>query len=150
MRNDTPTSSHASRSWRQRLGGLLFDASMPRMVKEMRRVAGPTFQAMVRDLDTPMAPAFEREVARTLNRGGSEDLIPAVTLMPPMMARFGLTAGDFGAEERTFFTEMQSVCNRCPVAGRCWQALRAEAGWEQCRGFCPNAQAFEQKALAAA
>jgi hypothetical protein len=150
MRNDNPTSSHSSRSWRQRLGGVLFDASMARLVQEMRREAGTTFQAMVRDLNTPMAPDFEREVARTLNRAGSEDLIPAVTLLPSMMARFGLSAEDFGPEERVHLGEMQTVCNSCPVVGRCWSALRAEAGWEQCRGFCPNAQAFEQKALAAA
>jgi hypothetical protein len=150
MRNDNLTSSHSSRPWLQRLGGFLVDASTPRLVQEMRRESGPTFQAMVRDLNTPMAPDFEREVARTLNRAGSEDLIPAVTLMPPMMARFGLDPDAYGPEERLHFGEMQSVCNRCPVMGRCWKALRAEAGWEQCRGFCPNAQAFEQKALAAA
>ncbi|MGJ7459306.1 hypothetical protein [Halomonas sp. RA08-2] len=146
MRNDNPTSSHSSRPWLQRLGGFLVDASTPRLVQEMRREAGPTFQAMVRDLNTPMTPAFEREVARTLNRAGSEDLIPAETLMPSMMERFGLVADDLGAEERTHFGELQIVCNRCPVAGRCWKALRADAGWEKCRGFCPNAQAFEQKA----
>jgi|SRR5690554_4348379 len=137
-------------SWYSRLNDLLFDANMPRLVQDMRREAGPTFQSMVRDLNTPMAPAFEREVARTLNRSGSNDLIPAVTLMPAMMERFGLTADDFGPDEHVQFGKMQTVCNHCPVASRCWKAMRAGAGSEQCRDFCPNAQAFDQKVLAAA
>ncbi|MCE9682656.1 hypothetical protein [Halomonas alkalisoli] len=140
---------HSSRPWLQRLSGFLFDTSMPRLVQEMLREAEPTLQAMVRDLNTPMTPAFEREVARTLNRDASEDLIPVETLMPPMMERFDLTADNFGPEERTLFGEMQTVCNRCPVVGRCWRAMRADAGWERCRAFCPNADAFEQKAVTA-
>lgn len=146
MQAQTPT----NRSWYSRLTDVLFDASAPQLVQNMRREAGPIFRSMVRDLNTPMAAAFEREVARTLNRSGSDDLIPAVTLMPAMMERFGLMADDFGPEEHVQFGKMQTVCNRCPVAGRCWKAMRADAGSEQCRDFCPNAQAFDQKVLAAA
>ncbi len=149
MHDQAPMIPHSSRSWLQRLGGVFFDASMPRLVQELRREAGPTFQAMVRDLNTPMAPAFEREVARTLNRGGREDLIPVETLMPTMMERFGLSVEDFGPEESVHLQELQHVCNRCPVASQCWRALRAGTGWEKCRSFCPNATAFEKRAAAA-
>lgn len=133
-------------SWYSRLSDLLFDANMPRLVQDMRREAGPTFQTMVRDLDTPMTAAFESEVARTLNSSGKDDLIPAVTLMPAMMERFGLVADDFGLEERTYLHTMEAVCNRCPSVGRCWQAMRARADRAQCLGFCPNAKDFVQKA----
>ena len=146
MQAQTPT----NRSWYSRLTDVLFDASAPQLVQNMRREAGPIFRSMVRDLNTPMAAAFEREVARTLNRSGSDDLIPAVTLMPAMMERFGLTADDFGPDEHVQFGKMQTVCNHCPVASRCWKAMRAGAGSEQCRDFCPNAQAFDQKVLTAA
>ena len=136
-------------SWYSRLSDLLFDANMPRLVQDMRREAGPTFQSMVRDLNTPMAPAFEREVARTLNRSGSNDLIPAVTLMPAMMERFGLEIDDFGLEERAHLHDMQAVCNRCPSVGRCWRAMRAKADRTQCLSFCPNAEDFVRKASVA-
>lgn len=144
------TQTSSKRPWYSRLSEALFDASTPQVVQELRRGAGPTFQAMVGDLNTSMTPAFEREVARTLNRNGSNDLIPAVTLMPAMMERFGLAADDFGPEERLHFGKLQSVCNRCPVAGRCWKAMRSDADSEQCLSFCPNAPAFEQKAITAA
>jgi hypothetical protein len=150
MRNDSPTLQTPRRAWWQPLEAVLEAASMPRVIQEMRRNANSTFQEMVNDLDTPMAPAFEREVARTLNRDGHEDLIPAETLMPPMMARFDLDAADFGPDEAVYYGELKTVCNKCPAVGRCWRALRAEAGWEKCRAFCPNAAAFEQKTLTAA
>ncbi|WP_163558467.1 hypothetical protein [Halomonas sp. NO4] len=134
--------------WLTRLEERLFAASMPQLVQGMRNEASTSYREMVRDLATPMAPAFEREVARTLNRGGSRELIPAETLMPEMMQRFDLAVADFGAEEATHLEELQTVCNRCPAVGRCWKAMRAGEGWEKCRGFCPNAEAFEQKTLA--
>ncbi|WP_280554033.1 hypothetical protein [Halomonas sp. 25-S5] len=136
--------------WLARLEERLFAASMPRVVQGIRHEASVVYREMVRDLDTPMAPAFEREVARTLNRGGERELIPAETLMPEMMARFDLDRDDFGPEEAVHFGELQTVCNRCPVVGRCWKAMRGGERWETCRGFCPNAEAFEHKSLAAA
>ncbi|MGM0784436.1 MAG: hypothetical protein ACQEUM_10005 [Pseudomonadota bacterium] len=136
--------------WLVRLEERLFAASMPQLVQGMRNEAATSYREMVRDLATPMAPAFEREVARTLNRGGGRELIPAETLMPEMMQRFDLAAEDFGTDEATHFAELQSVCNRCPAVGRCWKAMRGGEGWEKCRGFCPNAGAFERKALAVA
>ncbi|SFU82016.1 hypothetical protein [Halomonas korlensis] len=131
--------------WLARLEERLFEASMPRVVQGIRYEDSVDYREMVRNLDTPMAPAFEREVARTLNRGGDLELIPAETLMPAMMQRFGLGRDDFGPGEETHFGELQTVCNRCPVVGRCWKAMRAGERWEKCRGFCPNAEAFEQK-----
>ncbi|MGQ4878085.1 hypothetical protein ACOJCM_05875 [Billgrantia sp. LNSP4103-1] len=145
MHDEALNSTHRPRTWFQRLGGFLFDASMPRLVYEMRREAAPTYQAMVRDFATPMSPAFEREVARSLNRGGEVDLIPSLTLLPPMMARFGLTTKDFDPDDRQALAELQRECDRCPVVGRCWRALRAGADQERCRAFCPNAPAFETR-----
>jgi len=136
--------------WLARLEQRCFEASMPRVVQGMRHEANVDFRAMVRDLDAPMAPAFEREVSRTLNRAGERDLIPAVTLMPEMMARFGLSGEDYAPEQAAYLAELRTVCNHCPVVGRCWKAMRAGESWEKCRGFCPNAQAFEGKTLEAA
>ncbi|MEQ5803141.1 hypothetical protein [Halomonas sp. H10-9-1] len=136
--------------WLARLEERLFEASMPQMVQGMRHEANVDFRELVCDLKAPMAPAFEREVARALNRGVVRDLIPAETLMPEMMVRFGLSSADYGPEQATHLGELQTVCNQCPVVGRCWKALRAGESWEKCRGFCPNAQAFESKTLQAA
>lgn len=125
----------------------LVNARMPQLVQNMRRDAVNEYQTLLRDLDAPMEPAFEREVARTLNRGGNYDLIPAETLMPMMMERFGLTPEDFSDQEANLLSELTMVCNKCPAVGRCWKAIRADAGWEKCRGFCPNTDAFELKSL---
>ncbi|WP_299233313.1 hypothetical protein [uncultured Halomonas sp.] len=135
--------------WLARLEERLFEASMPQVVQGMRHEANVDFRELVRDLNAPMAPAFEREVSRTLNRGAERDLIPAETLMPEMMVRFGLSPDDYGPEQATQFGELQTVCNRCPVVGRCWKAMRAGETRETCRGFCPNAQAFDSKSLQA-
>ncbi len=143
---DRSDTHNESRGWLARL----FDARMPQLVQSMRHEAFSDYRALLHDFDAPMAPSFEREVARTLNQHGERDLIPAKTLMPAMMQRFDLTAEDYAPEEARHFHEMQAVCNRCPVAGRCWRAMRAGASWEQCRGFCPNAEAFEHKSLEAA
>ena len=136
--------------WLARLEQRLFEASIPQVVQGIRNEASVDFRELVRDLNAPMAPAFEREVSRTLNRGVASDLIPAVTLMPAMMERFGLGREDFPANEAGLFAELETVCNHCPVVGRCWKAMRAGDARETCRGFCPNAQAFEGKSLEAA
>ncbi|MDI5934973.1 hypothetical protein [Halomonas kalidii] len=31
----------------------------------------------------------------------------------------------------------------------CWRAMRRDAGVEECRGFCPNAEAFDRRAAVA-
>jgi len=135
--------------WLARLEQRLFEASLPQVVQGMRHEASVEFRALVRDLKAPMVPGFEREVARTLNAGGQSDLIPAETLMPEMMARFTLTREAFDGEP-SGYAELERVCNRCPAVGRCWKAMRAGASREACRAFCPNAAAFEHRAMAAA
>jgi hypothetical protein len=144
------TQQNDRQGWLTELQERIFTASMPQVVQSMRHGANVDFRELVRDLDTPMDPAFEREVARTLDRVGQRDLIPSVTLMPEMMQRFGLGRDDFGPDEAVHFGELQTVCNRCPVVGRCWKAMRAGESRETCRGFCPNALAFDGKSLEAA
>lgn len=145
------TSDHAaeSTSWMARFADYMFEASMPRVVREVRTEASSTFREVITDLESPMPAAFEREIARTLNGVGSE-LIPAETLMPAMMKRFGLAEEAFVDDGDKAVRQLQVTCNHCPEVGRCWRAMRSDTSRESCRAFCPNADAFEEKAGTAA
>jgi hypothetical protein len=131
-----------ARGWQERL----LAACMPQLVQAIRYEAGADYRALIRDLETPLLPEFEREVARHLGCGDERELIPAETLMPAMLQGFGLTADQFGPEEKEHLMELRNRCNRCLAVGHCWKALRARAGREAYRDYCPNAPAFEEKA----
>ena len=61
-----------------------------------------------------------------------------------MMQRFGLQNVELAAEPD--YSAMRAICNACPVVGQCWKAMRAGVDVEECRGFCPNAEAFDSRA----
>ncbi|MHB0774803.1 DUF6455 family protein [Halomonas sp. WWR20] len=106
---------------------------------------GDAYRKIVGNLAMPLAPAIEREVARTLNRDVAHSLIPARTLLPVMMQRLGISvsSGPLGKET---LQAVERTCNRCPQVGRCWLAMRHHTPTEACRGFCPNAEALERVA----
>lgn len=135
------------KSWWDRLCEGAYRATTPRLVREMEAESPGAYSEMLKDLKTPMEPAFEREVARHLDRGGYRAFVPADTLMPVMLQRFGLAPAC--VTEHVSYPSLRGNCNACPVAGQCWGAMRRDAGVDECRAFCPNAAAFERLAESA-
>jgi len=131
-------------SWWERLTERCYTASTPQLVRDVQHEAGKTYQRLLTDLETPLEPGFEREMARQLGAGQPTSFVPAKTLMPVMMQRFGLQDADLAVQPG--YGALRDTCNACPVVGHCWQAMRAGAEVEECRGFCPNAEAFERRA----
>ena len=131
-------------TWWERLTERCYAASTPQLVRDVQHEAGKTYQTLLTDLEGPLEGGFEREMARQLAAGQPASFVPAKTLMPVMMQRFGLQEADLAADAG--YGALRDTCNSCPVVGHCWQAMRAEAEVEECRGFCPNAEAFERRA----
>lgn len=131
-------------SWWERLTERCYAASTPQLVHDVQHEAGTTYQKLLTDLDYPLERGFEREMARQLGAGQPATFVPAKTLMPVMMQRFGLQDAELAAQPG--YGALRDTCNACPVVGHCWQAMRAAADVEECRGFCPNAEAFERRA----
>ncbi|MGR4066270.1 hypothetical protein [Billgrantia sp. C5P2] len=137
--------NQASRnSWWHRLCEGSYRASTRRLVREIETESPQVYSEMLRDLETPLEPAFEREMARHLDRGGFRAFVPAETLMPVMLQRFGLDQASVAGHAS--YPSLRGNCNACPVAGHCWGAMRRDAGIDECRAFCPNAAAFERLA----
>ncbi|QOR37111.1 hypothetical protein HNO52_00285 [Billgrantia diversa] len=131
-------------SWWNRLCEGSYRASTRRMVREIEAESPQVYSEMLKDLETPLEPTFEREMSRHLDRGGYRAFVPAETLMPAMLQRFGLDQES--VTEHVSYPSLRGNCNACPVAGHCWGAMRRDAGVDECRAFCPNALAFERLA----
>ncbi|MGM0983136.1 MAG: hypothetical protein ACQEXG_06870 [Pseudomonadota bacterium] len=128
-------------SWWERLTERCYATSTPQLVRDVQHEAGPTYHALLNDLDSTLETGFEREMARQLEAGQPTDFVPAKALMPVMMQRFGLQEAELAADPG--YNAMRDTCNGCPVVGHCWKAMRAGAEVEECRGFCPNARTFD-------
>ncbi|PMR74654.1 hypothetical protein C1H69_12385 [Billgrantia endophytica] len=109
----------------------------------MEQRSPQVYSEILQDLETPLEPAFEREVARHLDQGGYRAFVPADTLMPAMLQRFGLDEASVAAH--VSYPSLRGNCNACPVAGYCWRAMRRDADVDECRAFCPNAAAFDRQ-----
>lgn len=131
-------------TWWERLCEGSYRATTRRLVREIEAESPKVYSEMLQDLKTPLEPAFEREVARHLDRGGYRAFEPADTLMPAMLQRFGIEQACVSGH--VSYPSLRGNCNACPVAGYCWGAMRREAGVDECRAFCPNAAAFERLA----
>ncbi|MCE9664681.1 hypothetical protein LY622_14665 [Halomonas sp. M5N1S17] len=140
--NHTPKSSRSS--WWDRLCERTYRATTPRLVREIEAESPGAYSEMLQDLKMPLEPAFEREVARHIDHGGFRAFVPADTLMPAMLQRFGLNKATVAAH--VSYPSLRGNCNACPVAGYCWHAMRRDAGVDECRAFCPNAAAFDRQA----
>lgn len=110
-----------------------------RVLRELETYAPAALDRLIEDLSHPLSGPFERAVARALGAECLPGFVPAATLMPTMLTRFGLPA-ELATDKA--LKAQRRTCNRCPQVGHCWQALRHGAQAEECRSFCPNAEAF--------
>lgn len=110
-----------------------------RVVRELRRHAPEALEALARDLEQPLSPPLEKAIARSLDDRRVADFRPSEVLMPAMMTTFAVSPATLAEEE---LAGLEAGCNRCEVIGHCWGAMRDGAEVEECRGFCPNAEAF--------
>ncbi|MGM0782597.1 MAG: hypothetical protein ACQEUM_00640 [Pseudomonadota bacterium] len=138
--NSAPT------SWWERFSERCYRSNVVQVAREMQNEAPKVYDELLNDLQTPLESVFEREVARQLDQGAYFAFVPAKTLMPAMMQRFGLDEASFAADSG--FAAIRKTCNACPVAGQCWRAMRRDADADECRSFCPNAEAFDRRAAA--
>ncbi|WP_163557836.1 hypothetical protein [Halomonas sp. NO4] len=134
-------------SWWERLTERCYASSTAQLVRGVQHEAGSTYHALLNDLESPLEPGFEREMARQLAAGQPTGFVPARALMPVMMQRFGLDEASFTGDSG--LAAMHKTCNACPVVGQCWRAMRRDADTEECRAFCPNAEAFDRQAALA-
>lgn len=136
------TFSNKSIRWYDRLANLSYEASIPGLVNHLRVEAPMVFRGMVNDIDNPIAPELETEIARYLRSPCQDELKPAVTLMPRMMEKYGICSQQFAALEKQQKAQLVRRCNQCPSASKCWLAMRADAELEECETFCPNQAVF--------
>lgn len=138
------TPDAAQQPWWARFSERCFAASTPQLVRDIQHEASSTYGELLTDLESPLEPGFEQEMARQLERERPFDFKPARVLMPVMVERFGLQEARLASDPA--YDAMRAACNGCPVVGQCWKAMRAGAEAEECRGFCPNAEAFDRVA----
>ncbi|MGM0693969.1 MAG: hypothetical protein ACQEUN_11285 [Pseudomonadota bacterium] len=138
-----PRSDAARPSWWARLSERCYQATTPGLVRDIQHEAPGTYSEMLEDLTTPLDRRVEQEMARQLQQGQPLGFVPAKVLMPVMMQRFGLRQAEVAADPD--HAAMRAVCNGCSVVDQCWKAMRAGADMATCRGFCPNAAAFESR-----
>lgn len=114
-----------------------------RTLLELKCCEPKALSALIHDLAHPMSPSLEQAIARCLAGRELADFAPAVTLLPVMLRRFGLDPVVCSRDPSIH--ALRTVCSACPKVATCWLALRHDASREECRGFCPNAEAFEQR-----
>ncbi|SHF27143.1 hypothetical protein SAMN02745148_02181 [Modicisalibacter ilicicola DSM 19980] len=117
----------------------------PGIVHQMAHLEPEALAALISDLTTPLNGTFEKAVEDILTQGGLEHFAASRTLLPAMLERFGLAEDDLAMHAECLETAREA-CDTCPAVGRCWRALRHGAGREECRGFCPSAEAFVSRA----
>lgn len=128
-------------SWWERLTERCYATSTATLARNVKQEAGATYYALINDLERPLEPRFEQEVARQLAAGQSAHFNPARTLMPIMMQRFGLQENDL--IDHAEYAALRDNCNACAAVGDCWKAVRANAELDERRHLCPNANAFD-------
>lgn len=114
-----------------------------RSLLELRYCEPKALSRLIHDLAYPMSPSLEQAIARCLAGRELANFVPAVTLLPEMMRRFGLDPVTCSHDPSIH--ALRTVCSACPKVATCWLALRQNAPREECRAFCPNAEAFEQR-----
>lgn len=137
-------------SWWERLTERCYATSTATLTRHIKQEAGATFDSLINDLERPLEPRFEQEVAKQLATGQVTHFRPASTLMPVMMQRFGLEESallESALINSADLDKLRDTCNACAAFGDCWKAMRANAELNKHRKRCPNANAFD--ALAA-
>lgn len=64
------------------------------------------------------------------------------TLLPAMMARFGVDQALRRPSADGVMRDMRRVCATCPSKRRCVRALAAQTAAQDCRDFCLNAESL--------
>ncbi|EWG97845.1 hypothetical protein [Halomonas sp. BC04] len=114
-----------------------------RTLLELRFCEPKALSLLIHDLAHPMSPSLEQAIARCLAGRELAEFSPAETLLPEMMRRFGLDPVTCSRDPSIH--ALRTVCSACPKVATCWLALRQDAQREECRAFCPNAEAFEER-----
>ncbi|MCE8014422.1 hypothetical protein BZY95_03515 [Billgrantia desiderata SP1] len=127
-----------------RVSDFFYKNYLSKVVLDIQEGSAETYRKMIQDADFKLEADFEREVARQLSSGGRWGLIPAETLMPVMMSRYGVSRNDFSSTESSQLEALEATCNNCPVVGICWMAMRSGASVAEARNFCPSAESFER------
>ncbi|MCC5858853.1 MAG: hypothetical protein JJT90_11900 [Ectothiorhodospiraceae bacterium] len=123
--------------------GRLAAARQHSAVQALQLHAPEALERIVAQADARLEPAFAEEVERLLSVPGALSLRHADTLMPLMRERFGVGQARWNALDAEERRGLRKTCDACGVAGRCWRAMRGGEPAETCRGFCPNAAAFD-------
>lgn len=131
-------------SWWERFSERCYQNNIGQVAREMQHDSPMAYGELIRNLELPLESNFEREVARQLDQGAYAFFTSAETLLPVMMQRFGLDEASFA--EGGELTALGKTCNACPMVGHCWRAMRRDADVAECRGFCPNTEAFDRQA----
>ncbi|WP_434983568.1 DUF6455 family protein [Vreelandella zhaodongensis] len=133
-------------SWWERLTERCYATSTATLARNVKQEAGDSYAALINDLERPLEPRFEQELAKQLTTDQPTHFSPAKTLMPVMMQRFGLeerALQESGQINQADYAALRATCNACSAVGDCWKAMRANAKLDECHDICPNANAFE-------
>lgn len=130
----------------QRLAARFGTARSHMAVQALQLHAPEALENIIAEADARLEPAFAEEVERLLNVPGALSVRHADALMPLMQERFGLSQARLEVVDAETQRTLRKTCNACMVAGRCWRAMRGGESAETCRGFCPNAAAFDRLA----
>ncbi|MDL0433887.1 hypothetical protein QPM17_22350 [Marinobacter sp. TBZ242] len=125
-----------------RISDFFYKCYLSKLVLDIQVDSTEAYRKIIQDADFKLEAYFEREVARQLNNGGRWGLIPAETLMPVMMSRFGGAKSDFLNTELSQLKALEEACNNCPEVSVCWRSMRSEVSAEEARNFCPSAETF--------
>lgn len=143
MSQSEPAFSKKPLKWYDRLSNLFYEASIASHVGRIRAEAPMVFRKMINDIDTPLEPEMENQVARYLRSPYQDEITPSETLMPRMMQKYGISSEQFAELEKKERSQLNRRCNQCPSVSQCWKAMRNNAKIEECDTFCANQASFK-------
>lgn len=131
-------------SFLRRLTTVLVNGQRRQAVQKMRIEASGELEALILEAEADFDPDMAREIDRLLATGAAPLIRYSETLMPRMRERFDVSAEQFGYLSNKEQRAIKNICDGCPDASRCWEALRGGEAKAVCRSFCPNAATFER------
>lgn len=131
-----------------KVSDFFYKIHLSKLLLDMQGESPDAYQKIIQDVDFELEDNFETEVARHMNNGNYSGLIPATTLMPAMMIRFGVSKSDFTTGASSEIEALEETCNSCSVVGTCWKSMRSGASATEARTFCPSAETFQRKGKA--
>ena len=131
-----------------KVSDFFYKSHLPKLLLDIKCESPDAYQKIIQDADFTLDDSFENEVARHMNNGNYGGLIPAKTLMPAMMSRFGVSKSDFPTGDSSEIEALEETCNSCSAVGICWKSMRSGASATEARTFCPSAETFQRKGKA--